>query len=278
MEIKSQYCAGGREYKVYSQYAQTTSTQQQCHPSGHEEYDHWVASNNKAITYILLTMFDVLRAKFDAKETTVEILDSLQEIFGQKNKQACIEITGKYTIARMKSGTPMRDHVMMMTNYFTEAELHGGTIDEVSQVGMILNSLSNDFIQFTSNYIMNKLKYDLSQLLNELQTFESISKLGKSMSSLNLTQRASSSKRRGWSMKRKTRVAAKGKGGRPAVKSKGKNPALEVNKPSFKKSGKASKPKDEKREVFSLPGGWALEKELPQIFNREEGRRYCTFS
>ena len=47
-----------------------------------EEYDHWVASNNKAIAYMLATMFNVLQAKFEVKETVVEILDSLQEIFG----------------------------------------------------------------------------------------------------------------------------------------------------------------------------------------------------
>ena len=51
-----------------------------------EEDDQWVASNNKAITYMLATMSDVLRAKFEAKETAVEILDSLQEILRQKNE------------------------------------------------------------------------------------------------------------------------------------------------------------------------------------------------
>ena len=76
-------------------------------------------------------MSDLLWAKFEANETPIEILDSLQEIFGQKNKQACIEITGKYTTARMKSGTLVRDHVMMMTNYFTEPELYGTEIDQV---------------------------------------------------------------------------------------------------------------------------------------------------
>ena len=29
----------------------------------------------------------------------------------------------------MKSGTPMRDHIIMMTNYFTKAELYGAEID-----------------------------------------------------------------------------------------------------------------------------------------------------
>ena len=42
-----------------------------------EEYDHWVTSNNKAIAYMLTTMFDALRVKFEAKETVVEILNSL---------------------------------------------------------------------------------------------------------------------------------------------------------------------------------------------------------
>ena len=107
-------------------------------------------------------MSDILRAKFENQESTVEILDSLQEIFKQKNEQACIEITGKYMTARMKTGTPVKDHVMMITNYFTEAELHGAEIDQVIQVGIILNSLSPDFIQFNSNYTMNKLNYSVS--------------------------------------------------------------------------------------------------------------------
>ena len=72
---------------------------------------------------------------------------------------------------------------MKMTNYFTDAELHGALMDEVTQVGIILNSLSSDFIQFTSNYIMNKLTYGLPQLLNELQTFESITRQGKNKGS-----------------------------------------------------------------------------------------------
>ena len=68
----------------------------------------------------------------------------------------------------MKRWTPIKDHVMMMMNYFTEAELHSTEIDQVTQVVIILNSLSPDFIQFNSNYIMNKLNYSVSQLLNEL--------------------------------------------------------------------------------------------------------------
>ena len=41
------------------------------------EFDQWVASNNKAIAYMLASMSDVLRAKFENQESVVEILDSL---------------------------------------------------------------------------------------------------------------------------------------------------------------------------------------------------------
>ena len=63
-------------------------------------------------------------------------------------------------------------------------------------MGIILNFLSPHFIQFNSNYIMNKLNYSVSQLLNELQTFESISRLGKQMASINIADRPSSSRSR----------------------------------------------------------------------------------
>ena len=39
-----------------------------------------------------------------------------------------------------------------------------------------LSPLTPAFSQFTTNYVMNKLQYNMTQLLNELQTFEAISK------------------------------------------------------------------------------------------------------
>ena len=100
-------------------------------------------------------------------------------MFGKQSKQARFEATKKYTNARMVPGTHVCDHVMKMTNYFNEAKLHRTVIDEVTQVNIILNSLTSDFIPFTSNYIMNKMGYGMTQLLNELQTFESISGVAK---------------------------------------------------------------------------------------------------
>ena len=117
---------------------------------------------------MLLSMFDALGIKLERKKIAIEILNALLEMFGLQNEQSRIELTKKYTSAKMKAKTLVRDNIMMMPNYFTEAQLREAKLDNVTQVGIVMNSLSQDFIQFTSNYIINKLNYRLSQLLNEL--------------------------------------------------------------------------------------------------------------
>ena len=73
---------------------------------------------------MLASMSDALRTKLEGKEMTVEILDALQEMLRRQSEQACIELTHKYSGTKMRAGTPVTDHVMMMINYFMEVELH----------------------------------------------------------------------------------------------------------------------------------------------------------
>ena len=74
---------------------------------------------------------------------------------------------------------------------------------------------------------MNMLNYGLSQLLNELQTFESIQRQGKSKESINVTDWDSSSRAK--PQKRKA-IASTGPGRRRASSSKGKGPAKDDKK------------------------------------------------
>ncbi|XP_062103277.1 uncharacterized protein LOC133814315 [Humulus lupulus] len=99
-------------------------------------------------------------------------MEQLQEMFGHKSRQARFEATKKYANARMTPGMHVRDHFIKMTNYFQEAELHGATIDEETQVGLILNRLAPSFLPFTTKYLLRILKYGMTQLMNELQMFE----------------------------------------------------------------------------------------------------------
>ncbi|PON64597.1 hypothetical protein PanWU01x14_123090 [Parasponia andersonii] len=138
--------------------------------------------------------------------------------------------------AKMKRGTPVRDHVLNMINYFGEAEVHGTTIDDRTQVSMILESLSPDFLYFKSNYVMNKLNYTMTQLLNELQTFESISK-DKSGSAIvaeaNIAEENPSN-----SNKNKKRKNISASGSKPKKSKKGNTSTKKNNSKDKKPKGK----------------------------------------
>ena len=149
---------------------------EECPPEPHaiasrtvkERYDSWIHSNNKARYYMLASMNDVLREKHEDMETAYEIWESLQDMFGKQFDQFRHEATCSYMNPKMKKGVSVREHVLNMIKLIHKAEIHGATIDESTQVSIILESLTPDFSQFTTNYVMNKLQYNMTQLLNEL--------------------------------------------------------------------------------------------------------------
>ena len=93
-------------------------------------------------------------------------------MFGQPSEQSCHEAIKVVMNRKMKNGSSVREHVLKMIHYFNEAGINGAKIDKNTQVGMILETLSPTFLQFRTNYIMNHKKCNLTELLNELQTYE----------------------------------------------------------------------------------------------------------
>src|SRR5215813_13036254 len=89
---------------------------------------------------------------------------------------------------------------------------------------MIMETLPKSFFQFKSNYVMNKLSFTLTQLLNELTVYESMMMdRPKSGAEANVAESSKSEK-----MKKKSTGKPKGK----AMKKKNK------------KSSKVSNPKE----------------------------------
>ncbi|KAL5577591.1 hypothetical protein UlMin_019290 [Ulmus minor] len=76
----------------------------------------------------------------------------------------------------MKIGTPVRDHLLRIMAHFNEAEIHESSIDQQTQVGMILEISPDSFIPFKTNYVLNKMDLNLTTLMNELHTFEGMIK------------------------------------------------------------------------------------------------------
>ncbi|XP_062075771.1 uncharacterized protein LOC133779889 [Humulus lupulus] len=136
-------------------------------------------------------------------KTAYGIMEKLHEIFGHKSAQASFEATKNYVNCRMAPGQHVCDPFIKMTNYFQEAELHGATVDEKTQVGIILNNLPPSFLTFSTSYFLNKLNYGMTQLLNDLHMYEGING--------GLTSSSKSKKRKARKDKKKAKKQAAGK-------------------------------------------------------------------
>ncbi|XP_073277714.1 uncharacterized protein [Primulina huaijiensis] len=139
-----------------------------------QAYNNWIVANNKARCYLLAAMNEVLRAKHEAFETAKEIMESLQQMFGRPSEQARYEAVKEVINCKMKNGSSVCEHVLKMINHFNDADINGVNIDEKTQVGMILETLSPAFLQFRTNYVMNHMACNMTKLLNELQSYESL--------------------------------------------------------------------------------------------------------
>ena len=96
---------------------------------------------------MLVGMTDVLRAKHEKMETAYEIMESIQAMFGQQSDQSLHDAIKRTMNVKIKRGIPVRDHILNVINYFGEA-VHGAMSNDRTQVSMILESLSLDFLQF----------------------------------------------------------------------------------------------------------------------------------
>ena len=69
----------------------------------------------------------------------------------------------------MNEGTFVKEHVLDVMMHFNIAEVNGGLIDKANQVSFILQSFLKSLVPFQTNTFLNKIKFTLTTLLNELQ-------------------------------------------------------------------------------------------------------------
>ncbi|XP_022848878.1 uncharacterized protein LOC111371211 [Olea europaea var. sylvestris] len=102
-------------------------------------YDKWIAAD---------------KMKLESQETSYDILESLKGMFGHQSRRARFEAIHTLQNIRMKPGTPVKDHMLTMIAHFNVTENLSATINQETQVDMVLNSLSDMFSQFTE-YVIN---------------------------------------------------------------------------------------------------------------------------
>ncbi|KAA0046983.1 gag/pol protein [Cucumis melo var. makuwa] len=106
-------------------------------------------------------------------------MDSLKGMFGQPEWSLRHEAIKYLYTKRMKEGTSVREHILDMMMHVNIAEVNGCAIDEANQVSFILESLPKSFIPFQMNASLNKIEFNLTTLLNELQRFQNLTKTEK---------------------------------------------------------------------------------------------------
>ncbi|KAA0041460.1 gag/pol protein [Cucumis melo var. makuwa] len=184
-------------------------------------YDRWIKANEKARVYILASMSDVLAKKHESLATAKEIMNSLKGMFGQPKWSLRHEAIKYIYTKRMKEGTSIREHVLDMMIHFNIVEVNGGAIDEANQVSLILESLPKSFIPFQMNASLNKIEFNLTTLLNELQRFQNLTKGKEKEVEANVAttkekfKRGSSSRSKTGPSKPNRKIEKRGKGKTP---------------------------------------------------------------
>ena len=131
-------------------------------------YSDWKRSDDLAKCYILASMSNVLQQQHTNMDTASDIMYNLAEMFGDQSRQARQEAMRKLMNCRMKSGTPVRTHMLEVIGILNDLEVMGAEIDGETQVDMAIETLSDMFDAFRLNYSMNKLSYTLTELMKEL--------------------------------------------------------------------------------------------------------------
>ncbi|KAL5572139.1 hypothetical protein UlMin_021736 [Ulmus minor] len=170
-------------------------------------FDNWVNSNEIARCYMMASMKSVLQKQHEGYLNARDIMHNFDDIFGGQSvlvRQAAI-----YNLmnCKHKPRTPIKDHMLIVIGYLAEAQSHGSEIDADTQMKMIFESLLKDFIPFRTIFNLSRKNMSLTELMKQLQAFESMIK-SKGIEA-NLTEAGNSSKPNNGKGKKFKQVASK---------------------------------------------------------------------
>ena len=78
-------------------------------------------------------------------DTAADMLYNLHELFGGQGRQARQQAVRQFMNCRMKAGTLVRDHMMLIISYLNEMEILGSEINGETKIDMILETLPRIF-------------------------------------------------------------------------------------------------------------------------------------
>ena len=167
-------------------------------PENEEGRKHWLESNDIARCYMLASMTSAIQKNVEAMKLARDILKKLEEMFGGQEVLARQSAISKLMNTKMKSGTSVKEHVLLLMGFFAEAKDNGAEIDFTTQIEMVFNSLPTEFVGFRAAYNFGNKALSLTQLMKELVAYQTMLNEGKTGKSgeVNLAVANSSAKGR----------------------------------------------------------------------------------
>ena len=83
-------------------------------------YKKWQKANEMPKCYILALIFNILQTKHQNLETVTEIIESLQEMFGQSTRSTRQAALKGIINSKIEKGTRVREHVLKINDYLNE--------------------------------------------------------------------------------------------------------------------------------------------------------------
>ena len=134
-------------------------------------------------------------------------MHNVEDMFNGQSVLGCQAAVRNLMNCKHKPGTPIKDHMLTVIGYLAEAQSHGSEIDADTQMEMIFESLSKEFIPFRTIFNLSGKNMSLTELMKQLQAFESMIK-SKGIEA-NLTDVGNSSKPSNGKGKKFKQVASK---------------------------------------------------------------------
>ncbi|GMN35631.1 hypothetical protein TIFTF001_042256 [Ficus carica] len=94
--------------------------------------ERWDNSNLSAMCCIRASMSNVLQTQHEEHQTARQIMDNLEEMFGEQTIQAKTDAIKGLMNCRQKVGTPIKEHMMKVMAYLSEAQTNGAEIDSAT--------------------------------------------------------------------------------------------------------------------------------------------------
>ena len=93
-------------------------------------YEKLIVFNDMARCYMLASMSNVLQQQHQRMRTAMDIMVSLQTMFGEISTHAWFKAVKAIMNSCIKVGTLVRDHLLRIMTHFNEAKIHGSSIDQ----------------------------------------------------------------------------------------------------------------------------------------------------